>query len=485
MTILCRTLEHLALGDTQRVAVIDHGRIVTYADLNRRARRMAAWLHGEGLRPGDVVGLTVRDGLRHMVSTYALMRLGCVQIPLPSHEPLAMRAPLAARCRAVCVVSDVADGGIDGIGLIAPDYEAILADASLDAARMPAFGSDGATMILTSSGTTGRPKLVACTQRQVHGYGQPDIPGASVGFIHFSIESNAAKWGSLAYLARGMTIVFENAEQVSLAEICARHGVSRVNLFPGKLETLVKAGGSTTCVRPFEGVHFLTGGASVNAGLRSTVQARISAQLHVLYGATECGLAAVAGPELHAEWPNSVGYPALGVEIRIVDDAGASLPAGATGFVRIRSPWSATSYLDDEEASAKVFRDGWFQPGDVGSMTQDGQLIFSGRGDDMMILNSINIFPAEIEAVAGSFPGVRECAAFPMRSAAYGDIPLLAVVAESGLDTAALLAWCRQRLGTRAPRKVIVYSTLPRNALGKVLRRELEAAAADSTWHPT
>ncbi len=481
MTILSRILEHLALGDAQRVAVIDHGRKVTYADLNRHAWRMVAWLHGQGLRPGDVVGLTVRDGLRHVVSTYALMRLGCVQVPLASHEPLAMRALLAARCRVDCVVSDVADGGIDGVGLIAPDYEAILADLSLDAAGVPASGSDGTAMILTSSGTTGRPKLVACTQRQIHGYGQPVIKEASVGFIHFSIESSAAKWNSLAYLARGMTIVFENAEQVSLAEICERHGVSRVNLFPGKLETLAKAGGSAVCVRPFEGVHFLTGGAVVNASLRSAVQARISAQLHVLYGATECGLAAVAGPDLHARWPNSVGYPCPGVEIRIVDDGGTSLPAGATGFVRIRSPWSATSYLDDEEASAKMFRDGWFQPGDVGSMTQDGQLIFCGRGDDMMILNSIKIFPAEIEAVAGSFPGVRECAAFPMRSAAYGDIPLLAVVADPGLDTAALLAWCRQRLGTRAPRKVIAYSTLPRNALGKVLRRELEAAAADRT----
>lgn len=478
MTILTQTLDQLALDDGARVAVIDRGRRITYADLSRSSRRMAAWLFGAGLGPGDVVGVTVRDELRHMVTTYALMRIGCVQVPLASHEPNAMRAMLAARCRASCVVSDVDDGGVDALALIAPDYAAIFADASLDAAPMPDGGSDRPTLILTSSGATGRPKLVACSQRQIHGYRQPDTPVPCIAFLHFSIESNAAKWISLTSFARGRTFVYEDAERVSLAEICARAGVNRVHVYPAKLETLAKAHAAAPRGKAFEGVHFLTGGTSVSGALRRAIRTGVSPLLHVMYGATECGVATVAGPELRDERPDSVGCPLPGVEVRIVDDADRPLPAGETGFVRIRSASSATSYLDDEEASARIFRDGWFQPGDIGSMTPDGQLIFAGRGDDMMILNSINIFPAEIEAVAERFPGVLECAAFPVRSATYGDIPMLAAVAEPGLDTAALLAWCRQRLGTRAPRKIFLVPALPRNAVGKVLRLELEAAAA-------
>jgi acyl-CoA synthetase (AMP-forming)/AMP-acid ligase II len=92
-----------------------------------------------------------------------------------------------------------------------------------------------------------------------------------------------------------------------------------------------------------------------------------------------------------------------------------------------------------------------------------------------MILNTINIFPSEIEAVAGAFPGVQSCAAFPIRSAAYGDIPLLAVVAGQGFDPASLLAHCREKLGLRSPRKIVQVESIPRNATGKVLRRELQA----------
>lgn len=114
----------------------------------------------------------------------------------------------------------------------------------------------------------------------------------------------------------------------------------------------------------------------------------------------------------------------------------------------------------------------------MGYFLPDGSLVHLGRADDMMNLGSIKIFPAEIEAVAQDFPGVSECAAFAVRAPAMGDIPILAVVAAPGVDADALLAQCRGRLGLRAPRKVLVVPALPRNAQGKVLRRELAALAA-------
>ena len=113
----------------------------------------------------------------------------------------------------------------------------------------------------------------------------------------------------------------------------------------------------------------------------------------------------------------------------------------------------------------------------MGCLLPDGTLRIAGRGDDMMILGTLNIFPAEIERAAEGFRGVVECAAFPLRSAVHGDIPMLAAVTRDGFDAAALLAECRAKLGLRAPRKVVVVAALPRNAAGKVLRRELAALA--------
>jgi len=476
MPILTLAHERYAAVEPDRLALIDHGRRVGCGELERRSRRTAGWLARQGLAPGDVVGLTVRDELRNLVLTYALMRLGCVQLQLASYEPRPMREALAARCELACVITDLDDGGLQEFPRLAPDFEAIFADAAFEAA--PRAPSDGPVLILTSSGTTGRPKLVACSQRQVHGYGQPHTPGPSIGFIHYSIESNAGKWITLTNLARGRVHVFEDAERVALAQLCARDGVDRVNLFPARLEAEVNANRERAGAPVLAGVHLFTGGTPVSGALRAAAQAVLSPLLHVQYGATECGLATIAGPETHARWPDSVGRAFEGIRLRIVDDEGRALPPDAPGLVQVRSAWSATAYLDDEVASAKMFRDGWFQPGDIASMTPDGQLIFGGRGDDMMILNSINIFPAEIEAVAEGYPGVLECAAFPLRSAAYGDVPLLAVVAQPGreVDLDALLAWCRERLGTRAPRRVVRVDVLPRNANGKVLRRELAAS---------
>ncbi len=93
----------------------------------------------------------------------------------------------------------------------------------------------------------------------------------------------------------------------------------------------------------------------------------------------------------------------------------------------------------------------------------------------MMSLGTLKIFPAEIEAVARTMPGVSDCAAFAHRMAAWGDVPMLAVVAGPGFDAAALMAHCRDRLAVRAPRKVVVVPVLPRNPQGKVLRRDLAA----------
>ena len=129
------------------------------------------------------------------------------------------------------------------------------------------------------------------------------------------------------------------------------------------------------------------------------------------------------------------------------------------------------------EADARAFHDGWFQPGDRGWIEPDGTLVFAGRDAEMMMLGTINIFPAEIERAAEGFPGVADCAAFALRSPSLGDIPALAVVetAPGALDAAALAAACRAKLGLRAPRRVVVVAALPRTASGKVQRDRLAA----------
>ena len=172
---------------------------------------------------------------------------------------------------------------------------------------------------------------------------------------------------------------------------------------------------------------------------------------------------------------DNVGVLEAGVEVRIVDERGTPLPPGEIGEIRIRAPGMATGYHDDPVATARHFRDGWFQPGDMASRTREGWLCVHGRVDDMMILNSINIFPAEIERVLERHASVRAAAAFPIASPTHGQIPAAAVELREGsaCTAAELLAYARSELGVRAPRRVEILAALPRNPQGKVLKREI------------
>ena len=136
-------------------------------------------------------------------------------------------------------------------------------------------------------------------------------------------------------------------------------------------------------------------------------------------------------------------------------------------------------YYRNPAVTARNFRDGWFHTGDLGSFTPRGSLCLGGRLDDVMNLNGIKVYPAEIERVLESDPAVRTAAAFALRSDVHGEIPMAAVEwqGDAKPDAAALLSRARALLGVRAPRRIVLVDALPRTSTGKVARRELARIA--------
>jgi acyl-CoA synthetase (AMP-forming)/AMP-acid ligase II len=459
----------------ERRAILGTGVALTYAALGTRARRMAGWLHRQGVAPGDMLGLTIREDLAHLVVALALLRLGCGQVTFASHDPPPLRAALAARLRPVAVIGDGAADALPGLPLILPDHASIAGDAALERS-LPEATPQG-TVVLASSGTTGRPKLIPLTEAALlaqasHRAGQGALRHRPVGAEH----NNGKRFAFFA-LANGDALLLAEASRIAGPEAaCRDHGADLLAISPHQAEGLLAA--ARRAPWPARTRIDLSGSAPGD-GLVARLQAGLTPEVHLLYGTTEVGSIARAGPAEIAARPGSAGQLLPGAEVQVVDDRGRPLPAGETGVLRLRSAGMAEGYLDDPEATARAFGDGWFRPGDMGRIGADGMLFVAGRADDMMILGSLNIFPAEIEAAAAGFPGLAECAAFPLRSAALGEIPALAAVAEPGcnLDAAALLAHCRARLGMRAPRKVVLLAELPRNRAGKVLRRDLAAMA--------
>jgi len=236
--------------------------------------------------------------------------------------------------------------------------------------------------------------------------------------------------------------------------------------------------------RPLDSVMVRVSSTLVPPALRAELYSRVTRQVSVRYGATECGTIAVT--ENDEPFSKSVGHPVVGASIQIFGPEGHSLPPGQSGEIRVRADGMASGYLGDPQLTALRFRDGWFHTGDVGHLGKGGALVVEGRRDDMMILNGINIFPAEIEEMLERYPAVRSAAAAALRSSTHGDIPVAIVELHDadGATGAELLEFARQHLALRAPRRIVIVPEIPRNAQGKVLRqRVLDTFAQGSQKH--
>ncbi|MEO8667141.1 MAG: class I adenylate-forming enzyme family protein [Bauldia sp.] len=469
-------LRRATLRGPDRIALFDNDAAVSYAQLDRSVHRLAGAMLQSGIVPGDRVGLTLRNACHHLIAALALMRIGCAHVILATHDPRPVRAELAARCRLSCVVADQSSDAPDQVSLLVPDFDRVFADAGLDRTSLPSVENESVALLATSSGSTGRAKIVPLTQRQLYNQtlaaNWPQSPQTLCCPI--SVQFYAGQRQHLQMLCLGHATVLWDRVKVSLVEAFSRHGVTVASLSSAQARGLVDEARNNSTGPLLPHVRMRLFGSLIGQTLREAIRETVTPNFEVIYGATECGLIAWAGPEAEQEGPGWLGRPQAGISVEVLDDDGRQLAPGETGTFRIRTPGMVDGYFDDDALTAKMFRNGWFYPGDVGRLTSDGLLFLDGRADDIMNLSGVKVSPAEIQAVAEAFPGVIDCVAFPLRSAVHGDVPLLAVAADSGMDVAALLKYCRDRLGIRAPRRILRLDRLPRNAAGKIDYRELQ-----------
>jgi acyl-CoA synthetase (AMP-forming)/AMP-acid ligase II len=210
---------------------------------------------------------------------------------------------------------------------------------------------------------------------------------------------------------------------------------------------------------------------------------RLSPNLVTSYGTNDTdSRIALAEAACLTRYPGCAGTVCPGVELQIVDPDGREVPRGAMGEVRVRVPDMPAGYIDDPEASARSFRDGWFHPGDLAVMNDEGVLFLKGRTDDLMNFQGMKVLPADIEEAMLEHPDVAEAAAFPLYSERDQHVPVVAVVLREGRQGRGrdLVQWAARQLAGRSPARIFVLARLPRNAAGKVDRRAL---ARDALRH--
>lgn len=461
-----RLAEH-ANNRRERAAVVAGPLAFSYPQLFERVGQGAAFLRAQGIDAQSAVGLSISDEVEHLVATLSLMALGATHIVLATHDPQGAREKIAKRARLTHTLATDKVFSIEG--LVQTNWP-----NQLPPARAINIAPDTrATLLLRTSGTTGDMNLVPFSEEQLALQAETHPDYSRERFFRLaSIEHNNSKRHRLYCLWAGGTNIFRtSAADEDLVNFVAEHDISCLDV--SRIHAVDMADGGRAKALAAR-LKIRLGGSPLPIHVRRAILAGVTPSLFVRYGATECGVIAMAGPADHDD-DETVGRPIPGVRLQVVDADSRPVPDGESGSIRLRAPGMATAYFDSPADSAKRFRDGWFYPGDIGRMRPDGQLIVQGRSDDMMILNGVNVFPAEIEQVLEQHPSVALAVALALDSNVHGQIPVAVVETRpgAGISPLELRAYAKNFLALRTPRKIIFVDIMPRTPQGKVSRHQL------------
>jgi acyl-CoA synthetase (AMP-forming)/AMP-acid ligase II len=495
-----------------RPALIEGGRRLSWAQLAHDTAQIANGLAACGLRRGDRIVLLMDNSLEFALALFGILRSGCVAVPLNVSisdaavvgmiEDAAARAVFASGTH--CTRVDALAGGSRQVhaavrfGHGSPggrwqEFNLWRAVQSADAPRT-AINPDDLCNIIYSSGTTGVPKGIVHSHRCRLNWAMElavalRYRSDCVTLCSLGLFSNIS-WVAMlcTVLVGGTIVVMPHFEAAAAARLIESEGVTHGAFVPVQLERLLSV--------PDLGRYRLASldtlmccGSPLRLELKRDFPRRTGCKLIELYGLTE-GFCTILAPEDFEAKTSSVGKPFHGSDLRILGADDSELPAGETGEIVGCGPLLMQGYHGRDEASAEAtWTDGegrrWLRTGDLGYLDSDGFLYVVDRKKDMILSGAQNVYPADIEQVMQTHPDVAEVAVVAAPSRKWGETPVAVVVPRAGhsVDRVALVQWTNARVGKQQRIADVVWrASLPRNANGKILRRELRAELAGTQY---
>ncbi|MCQ4158830.1 AMP-binding protein [Roseomonas sp. GC11] len=518
-------LEDAAARGGERPALVYRERTLSFTALRALARRVAAGLMAEGLRPGDTVALYLPNTPWHPACFFGVLLAGgrvvhlspldaprellykiadsgasrLITTDFPTLLPNALRLLKEGGLARAYVLPDAEWGG--PAAPVPPDFAA-LPLAAPPPAGWPAVAEADLALLQYTGGTTGRPKGAMLTHRNLtaavsiyRAWREDDTPSGGqrvLGVLPlFHIYALTAVF--LRHLAEGNTLYLSPRFEVeqAVAEI-ERH---RITIFPGVPTMWIALlnlpgveGRDLSSLRQCS-----SGGAPMPFDVQQKLEALLGRRIGGGWGMTETS---PAGARLTAHGPRRpglIGVPLPGVELRVVamDDPGRELPPGEHGELAVRGPNVFGGYWQQPEESAACFRDGWFLTGDLGWMDEGGHFTIVDRRKNMIISSGFNVYPAAIEQAIYEHPDVEECLVIGVPDTYRGQAAKAFVKLRAGapvLTLEALRAFLADRVGRHEmPAALELRGALPRSPAGKLLASRLreeeeeQAARAAST----
>ncbi|MEW6186072.1 MAG: long-chain-fatty-acid--CoA ligase [Thermodesulfobacteriota bacterium] len=486
---------------------------LTYEQAGERINRLAQALTGLGVTKETRVGMLSVNGPQYIESYFAAAKTGAIFVPLNFRARADELTYMINR--AEVKVLFIAKRYIEPVREILPALPQLETCIAIDeaeedmrfyedliskAAEEEFFGEieDGDTTILMfTSGTTGRPKAVPLTHESFSSYILANVDPADPeteekNLLTVPLYHVAGMQGVLAAVYGGRTLILMRQFEVKeWLETVEREKVNRAMLVPTMIKQLI----DFPEFKNFDlsSLKIITYGAAAMPFevIKRAIVAFPGVSFINAFGQTETGSTiAMLSPEDHEitgteaekeqklkRLASSIGRPLPDVEVRILDENGNPAPAGVVGEIVARGPRIMSGYWQDAEKTAQAFTpDGWLRTSDLGYMDEEGYIYLSGRADDLIIRGGENISPREVEEVLVTHPKIRDAAVIGIPSQEWGQEPRALVVLYEGEVAAEeeIIEFARSRLASfKRPRSVVFVEELPRSALGKLSRKKL------------
>lgn len=524
-------LERTAVEQGARTGVVYYDERRSFAQLAEDARRTASALSRSGVAPGDRVAILLPNVPEYLTALNGIWMAGGVPVAL---------SPLMSRDEVSSMLAATNARTLIGLDVLAPlfmcgthapeqvflttisgrlpawqripyafarwrklglwsaagepvrfDYAEELESADPRFEPIHPDSLDAPAYILPTGGTTGKPKAVTLSHRNVV---------ANAWQLHHWSGGRPARESLLAVLpyfhSYGLTTCLMTATAMAATSVLHHRFVPRVvlklieehqpSIFPAVPAMLV-ALNELLRERPIEFKNLkvvISGGAPLPPAVAEEFAKHSGATVVEGFGLSEASPVTHANPLDRSDRPGTIGVPLPDTEARIVDaETGErTLPPGEVGELVVRGPQVMLGYWNDDEATRHAIRDGWLFTGDIGTMDEDGFFRIVDRKKDLIITSGFNVYPSDVEHALRDFPGVADVAVIGVPCDERGEKVAAMIAMKTGhtLDRRAFDAYCRERLARhKQPRVVeVVEGDLPRNFLGKVLRRKLRDADA-------
>jgi long-chain acyl-CoA synthetase len=490
-----------------RVAFEFEGRALTYREFERHVNQVANGLAAAGVAHGDRISYLGKNSDRYFELLFGAAKLGAVMTPInwrlagpeiayiltdAGSKALFVGAEFVETARATAgdapalELMVAMEGEVDGWSSYEPWRE-----SQSDQDPQVEVQTEDIGVQLYTSGTTGRPKGAMLSHRALiemrKRVAQADLDWNrwtpdDVGLLAMPVGHIAGTgWGILSLYNGAKSVISREFDPNRVLDYIEKDRVSKLFLVPSALQIVVRQPRARQT--DYSRLKYILYGASpIPLALLKECIEVFGCGFAQQYGMTEtCGTVVVLPPEDHvlegAPRMRSAGKPLPGVEVAILDESGGRVPTGEVGEIAVRAVANMSGYWNLPEATVRTLTpDGWLRTGDAGYLDEDGYVYIHDRVKDMIISGGENIYPAEVENAIFGHPDVADVAVIGVPDETWGEAVKAVVVPKPGRepDPAAIIAWARERIaGFKAPKTVDVIAELPRNASGKILRREL------------